>query len=181
MTLAATKTVRVYRVAARYSDRVYACRYATRRRTFLGEEIDASPGSAIGVRNVRIAGGYVAFTHETAGSTGNVSRAKVIDTRTGRTIRFARRGFLGEEGERYEGALGADAVVTARGTAAFIFELYDRGYENRRYAVAILDGPAPESVRWVDEGADIDHDSLELRGGRVEWRRTGPESSAAIG
>jgi hypothetical protein len=170
-TIAATKSVRVYRAFSRANGTMaaYACALGSKRRVFLA--VDSRDSENV-VSHVRIAGRFVACFSQYQGREGAASDLKVVDVRTGKVVRSEADGEL--QSPIY--TLGVALLLSPTGSVAWIAEEHELATGNvLRQVVQAADR---NGRRVLDADPAIDPRSLALATGWVYWRH-GDETRAA--
>jgi hypothetical protein len=173
-TIAATKSVRVYRAFSPTNGTAaaYACVLGSKRRVLLGiDQEDAG----FTVRHVQIAGRFVAFFSQYQGREGASPDLKVVDVRTGKVVRKYTDGEI--QSPIY--TLGVALLLSPTGSVAWIAEEHELATGNvmRR----VVEAADRNGRRVLDADPAIDPKSLALATGWAYWRhgdetRTAPVS-----
>jgi hypothetical protein len=172
-TIAATKSVRVYRAFSRTSGTIaaYACVVGSKRRVFL--DVD-SQDNEFTVTHVQIAGRFVAFFSQYQGREGASPDLKVVDVRSGKVVRKETDGEI--QSPIY--TLGVALLLSPTGSVAWISEERERATGNllRR----VVETADRNGRRVLDADPAIDPSSLALATGWVYWRHGDETRSAPV-
>jgi hypothetical protein len=162
----------------------WGCAYGSKRSFKLGRElVAASPGFALGLKNVILAGTTVAYETLRSSGMGDFTKSQwhvvVVSLLTGRVFRKVPTGVpTGESKPLASKLIGAGetrAIVVKRdGAVAWINDTF---HKENRFEVHALDATGE---RVLAVGSNITPESLALAGSALYWRQGGKAMSATL-
>jgi hypothetical protein len=172
-TIAATKSVRVYRAFSRTAGTMaaYACALGSTRRVFLGTD---STDAEYTVSHVQIAGRFVAFFEQYSGREGASPDLTVVDVRAAKVLHKETDGEI-QSPSSWDGLA---IVLSARGSVAWVTE--ERETATGRLVNRIVEAADADGRRVLDSDPTIDPNSLALAGSWVYWRHAGETRTATL-
>ena len=158
-TVTASAVARVFELP---NNELYACLYSRPRSVFVGTTDDCDEDS-IGRDHV-LAGRFVAWVRQECRVTVDAETVHVDDLKTGERVHATQA----------DGVLVRRLVVNTKGSVAWIAAAGDQLQVWRADRVTGLNG------ELVDQGVDVDPDSLALAGGTFYWRKGASAQSATL-